>query len=220
GDALIAAALAHGAKLVCLDNLYGYGVVDHSAEDTPMHATGRKGRVRAAWDAKLRSTVGLRWAAGRAGDFFGPGTEANSLFSPAMVEGLREGRAAWLLGDATAPHAFGYVPDVIDGLVALATSDATGVWHLPAHTIAPADLVARLADAAGSSARARVVPGWLFHAVAPFVPLFRELRETFYQWDRPFLVDDSRFRGRFPGVGRSLAEAVAETVGTPRERAA
>lgn len=35
--------------------------------------------------------------------------------------------------------------------------------------------------------------------------------ETFYQWDRPFLVDDSRFRARFPEVGVDLDTAVAET---------
>lgn len=216
GEALIGAAVGTGAKLVCLDNLYGYGIVDRRTEDTPLAATGRKGKVRVAWDARLRSAPNLRYAVGRAGDFFGPGTSDQSLFSPAAVAGLAKGSAPWLLGDAQALHAFSYVPDVISGLVALGESDAVGVYHLPVLEVAPADLVAQLADALGSSTRARVLPGWAFAAVAPFVPLFRELRETMYQWDRPFRVDDSRFRTRFPGLATSLADAVAGTVAPVR----
>lgn len=212
GAALLAAGKVNGFKLVCLDNLYGYGPVEGTrTEDTPMAATGRKGRVRVEWDEALR-TSGVRWASGRAGDFFGPGVGDQSLFSPRLVKGLAEGRAAWLVGDPSAPHAFGYVPDVVAGLVALGASDAEGVWHLPTHTLPPAELVRGLAAALGRTATVHALPGWLLTAVGPFVPLLGELRETFYQWDRPFLVDDSRFRARFPGVGVSTAQALAETV--------
>jgi len=88
GAALIQAALRHNARLVCLDNLYGYGETEHRTEQTPMRATGPKGRVRVAWDQTLRTTPGLRVAIGRAGDFFGPGAADNSLFSPKMIAGL------------------------------------------------------------------------------------------------------------------------------------
>lgn len=212
GEALIAAALAADAKLVCLDNLYGYGITDgRRTEATPMAATGRKGRVRVAWNEKLHGTPGLRFAVGRAGDFFGPGVGDHSLMSPRSLAGLRTGSAPWLVGDTSAPHAFSFVPDVVAGLAALGTSDATGVWHLPVIEVAPAELVARIADALGSSTRARSLPGWAVSTLGHVVPLFGELRETLYQWDRPFLVDDSRFRARFPGLARSLEEAVSLT---------
>lgn len=216
GEALIGAARENGAKLVCLDNLYAYGEVDRRSEDSPLLATGRKGRVRIAWDLRLRSETGLRWAAGRAGDFFGPGTADQSLFSATAVAGLGEGRAMWLVGDADAEHAFGYVPDVVRGLVALATSDAEGVWHLPATHVTPRELVTRLARELGSHAGARTLPPWAVRALAPVVPLFRELKETLYQWDRPFLVDDGRFRARFPGLATSLEDAVRQTAGECR----
>lgn len=220
GEALIGAALATDAKLVCLDNLYGYGVVERRTEDTPMAATGRKGRVRAAWDARLRGAAGLRWAAGRAGDFFGPGADAQSLFGTNTLANLAAGKAAWLVGDGHAPHAFSYVPDVIAGLAALGTSDAEGAWHLPIVEVAPIALAERLGRAFGTGAGARVVPGWAFTAAAPFVPLLRELRETMYQWDRPFHADDARFRARFPGVATALEGAVVATVEAYREGAA
>jgi hypothetical protein len=44
------------------------------------------------------------------------------------------------------------------------------------------------------------------------VPLLRELRETLYQWDRPFLVDDGAFRARFPRVGSDVAGVVKGVV--------
>jgi nucleoside-diphosphate-sugar epimerase len=219
GEALIGAAVANRARLVCLDNLYAYGVVGgRRTEETPLGATGTKGRVRIAWDARLRAAArdeGLRFVVGRAGDFFGPGAGDHSLMGSNTIATLAKGSSAWLIGDAKAPHAFSYVPDVVRGLAALgvAEADVEGrIFHLPVHEVAPADLIERFALALGSSARHHTLPAWAVRALGPFVGLFGELRETLYQWDRPFLVDDSRFRVRFPGVGATLDEAVAESV--------
>ncbi len=224
GDALIGAALAAGARLVVLDCLYAYGVVDgRRTEETPLGATGPKGRVRIAWDARLRAAAreqGLRFTVGRAGDFFGPGTADHSLFSRAAAAGIAAGKAPWLVGDVDVPHAFGFVPDVVAGLVALgeAAPDVEGqVFHLPTLEVTPRALVAALAAAAGTDVRPHAVPAWVVGALAPVVPLLRELRETLYQWDRPFLVDDRRFRARFPGLARSLEEAAAMTIADARE---
>ena len=52
----------------------------------------------------------------------------------------------------------------------------------------------------------------MFPFLGLFVPILRSLRDTLYQWDRPFLVDDSAFRARFPGVGVTTERAVAEIV--------
>lgn len=224
GEALIAAAIAHRARLVVLDNLYAYGEVDGPrTPSTPRSATGPKGRVRAAWDARLRAATadGLRWTSGRAGDFFGPGTAEQSLVSMPAVAGLARGFPALLLGDADAPHAFSYVPDVVEGLAALgeAADDVEGrVFHLPVHTVPPRRLIQDLGRALGRRAWAIVLPAWAIRALAPLVPLFANLRETLYQWDRPFLVDDGDFRTRFPGVGVTTEQAVAATAAKACER--
>jgi nucleoside-diphosphate-sugar epimerase len=215
GEALIAAAVANGARLVCLDNLYAYGPVDGPrTEDTPLGAAGRKGQVRVRWEERLRQAArdqGLRFAIGKAGDFVGPGAGHNSLMSESAISGLRLGKRPWLLGDPSLPHAFGYVPDVVAGLAALgeAENDVEGrVFLLPALTLAPEDLVARVSAAMGRPTRGRVLPRWLLAVAAPFVTMFGELRETWYQWDRPFLVDDRRFRERFPGLATPVDDAV------------
>lgn len=223
GDALIGAAIEARARLVVLDNLYGYGVVDgRRTEDTPLRATGRKGRVRVALTARLQAAArdeGLRYTAARAGDFFGPGTGEHSLLSPGSLRKLAAGGSPWLVGDGAATHAFSYVPDVVEGLAALGAAgpDVEGrAWHLPVIEVAPTTLVARIAEALGSSARARVLPAWAVRTLGPVVPLFGELRETLYQWDRPFLVDDARFRARFPGIGTALDAAAEGTAADVR----
>lgn len=215
GESLIAAALAADARLVCLDNLYGYGIAETRTEETALAATGRKGRVRILWDQRLRSAVGLRFAVGRAGDFFGPGTNAQSLFSADAVAGMMRGSRPWLIGDVDATHAFSYVPDVVAGLVALGTADADvegQFFHLPVVSVSPRELVRRLSAAAGHPLEPRVLPSVGVRLLGLFIPLMRELQETFYQWDRPFLVDDSRFRRRFPSVATSLDGAVAGSI--------
>ena len=217
-EALIAAAIAHDARLVVLDNLYAYGPTREARrEDSPMHPNGPKGRQRAGWHARLHAATaeGLRWTAGRPGDFWGPGTSDQSLMAMSRVEGLGRGRPALLLGDARAPHSFSYVPDVVDSLItlALAEADVEGrVWHLPVHTIAPGDLVRRLARAQGRRGWYLALPGWFLRALAPVVPFFATLTETLYQWERPFLSDDSAFRARFTDVGTPIDAAVEATI--------
>jgi nucleoside-diphosphate-sugar epimerase len=222
GEALIAAAVASGARLVVLDNLYGFGPVDGPrTEATPLAASGAKGRVRTAWDERLRQAAreqGLRFAVGRAGDFFGPGADANSLMSAKSLSGWG---GPWLPGDPEAPHAFGFVPDVVAGLMALGTAedDVEGrFFQFPAHTVASAELVRRIAAARGTTARWHVLTPFKREVLGYAIPVLHELRETWYQWDRPFLVDDAPFRARFPGVGATLDEAVracAAELGAP-----
>ena len=218
-EALIAAARAADARLVCLDNLYGYGPVDGPrTESTPLRADDPKGRIRAQLAARYQQAgerEGLRWTAGRGGDFFGPGTGDQSVVSMDVARGLGHGRRALLLGHPEAPHAFSYAPDVVAALGALgeADDDVEGrAWHLPVHTLPPRELVDRLAAAPDQRARTIVLRPWMFPFLGLFVPILRSLRDTLYQWDRPFLVDDSAFRARFPGVGVTTERAVAEIV--------
>ena len=115
GEALIHAAVQNRARLVCLDNLYGYGEYDgRRAEATALRAQGRKGKVRIGWAARLDRGAreqGLRFVLLRAGDFFGPGAD-QSVVSEPVLKRIQAGKAAWAIGDPTAPHAFSFAPDV------------------------------------------------------------------------------------------------------------
>ena len=220
-DALIAAALAHDARLVCLDNLYGYGPTEGPrVESTPQNATGRKALVRVQISERLAAAraAGLRYTMLRPGDYFGPGTE-QALMSDAAVRGIAAGKRPMALGDPNAVHAFSYVPDVSAALAALgtATNDVEGqIFHAPMLQIAPRELLARIGTELGVKVHPRAIGTVGMTLLAPFVSALRELRESYYQWDRPFLASDARFRERFPSLGTPLDEAVRETARVAR----
>ena len=75
---VLAAASSVGARLVAMENLYGYGPSGGQpfTEDHPLAATTRKGITRAAMTTDLLAAHQrgmVQVAIGRASDFFGPG---------------------------------------------------------------------------------------------------------------------------------------------------
>ncbi|HYG68164.1 MAG TPA: NAD-dependent epimerase, partial [Anaeromyxobacteraceae bacterium] len=127
------------------------------------------------------------------------------------------GRAAPFLVSPDTPHTYHYVRDVAAGLAALGTAgdDVLGkVWMLPcAPAVTSRALVDRFAVALGRPIRIRRLPRLALSALGLAVPLIRELNEMAYQWEEPFVVDDRRFRARFPEVAPTPLDAAArETV--------
>jgi len=222
---LIAAAGRAGARLVVLDNVYMLGrpADGRLDEDTPPNPRSRKGEVRARvaerlFEAHRRGEV--RATAGRASDFYGPrGTQTlvGDMFWPSVLAG----REARLVVDPDAVHTYHYVPDVAAGLAALGTApdDCYGrPWMLPC---APAgtlrQLIDRLATPLGRRIEIGVLPRWLLKAAGLAVPIVRELNEMAYQWEGPFVVDDSRFRERFGVLPIDADQAAQATVDWARQ---
>jgi nucleoside-diphosphate-sugar epimerase len=202
---LIQAAGGADARLIVLDNVYMLGRPPDGrlSEDTPIAPRSRKGEVRARaaerlFEAHRRGEV--RAVAGRASDFYGPGGTQSHLgdeFWPRVLAG-KSGRVAV---DPDAVHTYHYIPDVAAGLAALGTAadDVEGrPWMLPC---APAgtlrELVERCSGHLGRDIGITALPRWAMKAMGLFVPILRELEEMAYQWEGPFVVDDSRFRDRF-----------------------
>ncbi|MFJ9776805.1 NAD-dependent epimerase/dehydratase family protein [Kitasatospora sp. NPDC101157] len=225
-SALCAAAEDSGAVLVMLGNLYGYGPVEGPmTESLPLAATGPKGRVRAAgWEQAraLHEAGRIRAVEVRASDFFGPGVTDGGHLASRAVPNLLKGRPVAVLGDPDAPHSWTYLPDVARAMAELATEErAWGrPWHVPTAPALPVrTMVERLAAEAGTAPVPvrRLSPAVL--AVAGlFSPLLRELRETRYQFDRPFVMDSSAYEAAFALRATALDEQIAATVAWWRER--
>jgi nucleoside-diphosphate-sugar epimerase len=80
-------------------------------------------------------------------------------------------------------------------------------------------MVRLLAAALGNPApKTTRMPRWLMSAIGLLVPIVRELKEMAYQFEEPFVVDDSRFRARFGFGGTPLEEGARETVAWARAR--
>jgi nucleoside-diphosphate-sugar epimerase len=221
----LAAAMLHaaeqtGAVLVTMSNLYGYGPVDGAlTEDLPLAAGGTKGRVRAAmWrDALAAHQAGrVRVTEARASDFYGPAVTDGGYLGSRAVPALLRGRPVRVLGAPDAPHTWSYVPDVARTLAVLATDErAWGrPWHVPsAPPASQREMLTRMAAAAGAPpAKVRRMPPVLLRAVGLVSPLVRELAETRYQFDRPFVLDSTAAQQTFGLVPTSLERGVAETV--------
>jgi nucleoside-diphosphate-sugar epimerase len=214
---LLAAARDTGARLVSLENLYGYGPVDGPMhEDLPLAAQTRKGRVRADMSRALlaaHAAGDVEISIGRASDFVGPGVALSSL-GERTVGNLARGRAAELLGDPDRLHAFTAIDDVGRGLATLALDPraAGRVFHLPtAPAWTPRAMVSHLAGLLGVPDRVSVPPWLLLRVVGLFQPVVGELWEMRYQVERDFQLDDSRFRETFGVAATPMQETLAAT---------
>jgi len=206
------AAARAGARLVVLENLYMHGPsTTPLREDQPFSATSAKGAVRARMAQELAARAGRqRVASVRPPDFWGPGL-SSALIDDKAVHGLLHGKPLMVFGDPDASHARAWVDDVAATMIAIAQSDDPAVWgrawHPPVVHVSNRDLVAAIAGAAGvKNPGVRVMPRWLMGALGLFVPILKELREMLYQWDRPYLVDDSAARARFGLTAVSVDE--------------
>ncbi len=221
---VMAGAQASGAVLVVAENLYGYGPVSGPmTEALPLLATTRKGSVRAAMTRELfeaHQRDGLKVTTGRASDFFGPFV-AGSAVGERLFRAALAGKPLDLLGDPDAPHAYAFIDDFGEALVVLGERPAQSVgkaWHVPTDTAVTSRRFAELiAAAAGSTSAPRTVPRWMLHGLGLFVPPMRESIEMLYEFEQPFLVDDSAFRATFGLEPTPLSQAIAATVAWYRQ---
>jgi nucleoside-diphosphate-sugar epimerase len=212
-------AASAGAKLVAMENLYMYGPTDGRplTEDLPYAPNTRKGRVRATMSQELMEahTRGkVRVAIGRASDFFGPRVLASAAGEQVFSRAV-QGKSAQVAGDPDQPHTYTFAPDIGRGLVILGErEEALGqVWHLPSpETLTTREFVEMIFDEVGKPARIQAAPKILLRAIGLFNPGIRETIEMLYEFEEPFVVDDSRFEHAFSEHATPLKEAIGDTV--------
>jgi nucleoside-diphosphate-sugar epimerase len=201
---LLSAAERSGAVYAITGTLYPYGpVAVPLSEDLPDAATDHKGRLRARmWaDAKAAHDAGrLRAVEIRGSDYMGRGVGGNGHISRLVPDALR-GKRVTMMGRTDQPHTFTDVADAARTLVAAAEDPGAHgrVWHVPSNrpvTQAQA-LTDVLASVGGPPVKISALRGAAMSAVALASPFMREMREILYQWERPYVLDDSAARARF-----------------------
>jgi nucleoside-diphosphate-sugar epimerase len=140
-----------------------------------------------------------------------------------MKPALRGKRARWL-GSLDQPHTLNYLEDMARALVTLGERDeADGqVWHLPsAEPLTGRQFLALVFDAAGHPPKIGVASRPMIRMAGLFNPFLRELNETLYQFERPFVSDPSKFQRAFgPFEPTPHPEAMGRTVDWFRRRCA
>ncbi|HEV7206594.1 MAG TPA: NAD-dependent epimerase/dehydratase family protein [Jatrophihabitans sp.] len=209
--ALITAAESSGAVLATTANLYGYGPVDAPmTEDTPLAATGPKGRVRnAMWhDALAAHEAGrIRTFEVRGSDYLG----GNSLLSLVIAPALRKGKRAMVPADLDAPHTFTDVRTVAK-LLAVGTADERAwgrAWHVPSAEPTTLRRITQLAaDQLGATPKLTALPYAAVWVAGLFSPFIKELRETQHQFRKPFVLDSGRATATFGLTAPTLEDSV------------
>ena len=223
-DGIIEGAASAGAKLIFGDNLYMYGPVDGPmTEESPNAATGTKGRIRIAMATaimKAHKDGRIRAAIGRASDFFGPGC-FNAMLGPRVIGPALRGERCDLPGRLDVPHTYSFIDDIARSLVTLSEREDAmgGIWHLPsAETVTTGRMIEMIYEECGHPPTVRTAPRFVFSMMGLFNPMMRELKEVLYQFERPFVVDHSKFERAFGARTTPHREAVKLTVDWFRSR--
>jgi nucleoside-diphosphate-sugar epimerase len=216
--AVLTAAERSGAVLATASNLYGYGPVDGPMTETlPLAAPGAKGAVRARMftDALAAHEAGrLRMTEVRGSDYVGP--DAESHLGERVVPRVLAGRKASVLGSADQPHTWTFTHDMARMLVVAAADErAWGrAWHAPSNPPrSQRQAIDDLARVAGAPPiRVSTVPRALLVGMGLVNPTMRELRETLYQFEQPFVMDSSDAQRTFGLAPTPWDEVLATTL--------
>jgi nucleoside-diphosphate-sugar epimerase len=166
-------------------------------------------------DALARHEAGrIRTADVRASDHLGAGSQ--SMLTAAVLPRVLGGRRAAVPADLDAPHTWTAVADVARTLVAVADDERTWGrgWHVPS---APPLSVREIVTRAGALAdapppRLSTMPAFVLWLGGLGNPLVRELRETQYQFRRPFVMDSTATTAALGITPTPIEESLAETV--------
>lgn len=217
--AMMTAAERSSAVLVMMDNLYAFGSggTMPMREGDAMNATGTKGAMRARMARELleaHAAGRLRGTLARASDFYGPQVLGSAL-GDRVVPRVLAGKKVSLLGALDTPHSISYMGDIANTLVTIAEDErAWGKpWHVP-NAPAPTqrETVQAFATAAGTTVKVTAVPKLALSALGLFVPMMRELKETWYQFAEPWVTDSTLTEQTFGLTATPLEDGAAATV--------
>jgi nucleoside-diphosphate-sugar epimerase len=218
--AIIEGLTRTGTKLVIGENTYMYGDTDGKplTERLPYVATTRKGKVRAAMsEAALAAHKAgkVQVTMGRGSDFFGPWARASGfgdrVFYPALA-----GKAASFGGKLDLAHTATYIGDFGKALVILGERDeALGqAWHVPSDRpqITQRQFAELLYRETGHPVKVSSVGKPMMAVAGIFIPGARESVEMMYEFEKPFVVDSSKFERTFNMKATPIADAIKATV--------
>jgi nucleoside-diphosphate-sugar epimerase len=217
-NGILEGAAANNAKFIFGDNLYMYGEVTGLIhENLPYTAHTRKGKLRAELAQALmeaHNSGKVRVAIGRGSDFFGEGVLGSMLgdriFYPAI-----EGKKAQAIGNVDLPHSYTYIGDFGKGLVMLGENEAAlgQTWHIPnAPTVTTREILTIIYEELGQPLKFSTTGKMMMRLGGLFIPEAREVVEMMYEFEKPFVVDHSKFEKAFGNIATPLRESLRNTL--------
>jgi nucleoside-diphosphate-sugar epimerase len=201
----LALAQALGARWVLPGNVYNYGakLPERIDAHTPFAPDHDKARIRVAMEelAQAHSERGLPVSIVRAGDFYGHGQ--GTWLDLVVAKRWRQARLTYP-GPLDKAHAWAYLPDYAQTLVALAQRPQPlpdfEALRFGGHTLNGAQLLAAIQQAADELMPGRTrawrterMPWWLLRLGSGLVPMWREVLAMRYLWTSPHEIVSSEW---------------------------
>ena len=215
--AILAAAESNQCDLITLSNLYAYGVPKGPmSPHDPLDAPYEKAQVRAtmwrqAKDSHERGRI--RATEVRASDYIGPKAQS---YTGEVIRRVLAGKNCWLPGALDVTHSWNFTHDVARTLVACALGEQSWgrAWHAPANPPRTLrELANDVADVAGvAHVKLSRIPSTVLHMIGVASPMVRELPKTIYQFNVPFVIDDSETREVLGIQPTTWSEVLATTI--------
>ena len=217
-QSILEGAAANGSKLIVAENTYMYGEVNGPLhEGLPYAAATRKGRVRGQMAEALleaHQAGKVRVSMARGADFYGPAVLESSMANRAILPAL-QGKTASLTARLDLPHTYTYIADFGEALVVLGERDeALGqAWHVPnPPTLTQGELMTLFFKEMGLPVKMNTMGRLIMSVGGLFIPAAREVIEMLYEFEKPFIVDSSRFVRAFGDIATPHTRAIPPTV--------
>lgn len=216
---ILEAAVQANARLVLGDNLYAYGETGGAPmrEDMPERPNTRKGKLRAELGQAMLAahrTGRAPMAIVRGSDYFGPRVRESALGERVFPAALA-GKAATITGKLDVPHTSTYVLDMGTAMAAVGTRESAygQIWHAPNNPAQTArGMLGLIYAEAGKPVKVQTAGRLMLGALGLFNPVIREVVEMQYQFEKPFVVDSTKFEQEFGIHATPLAEAIRATM--------
>ena len=202
-QAIIEFSTRTDAVLVTCSNLYGYG--PHQGvltEDLPLRATWKNGRVRAdMWleVKELHDAGKIRATEVRGSDYISASDQ--SRMGDRVVPRLMQGKSVQLLGSLDTLHSWTDPDDVANLMMVVAQNESAWgeAWHVPSNEpMTQRQVIGDIALELGiENPKVGSVPPLIEKMLGLFNPVMRELSNTAYQFNKPFVMSDEKSRKTF-----------------------
>lgn len=200
---VINAVKSVGARLIFLDNIYMYGLVNGPVtEQTPYHPSSVKGEIRARVANSLMdevSTGNIQASIARAADFYGA-SSMNSFIDMMVLDKYSKNQRAQWVGNPKMLHNFSYIPDVGKGLYMLGQEPKSDnqIWHLPtAKPITGIEFMRLAAEIYQVQPKYTTINKLMLRLFGLFKKVVAGTVEMYYQYDHDYQFDSSKFERYF-----------------------
>ncbi|WP_310555959.1 NAD-dependent epimerase/dehydratase family protein [Flavobacterium sp.] len=207
----------HKVPLVFLDNVYMYDPEDFEDlnEDAPLKIASKKGLVRTEIAILINNEIKkneINIIVARSADFYGKDVK-NSMFNEQVIKRIQEGKKAnWFL-DANKKHSLTLVSDAAKAIALLGNRNSAynQVWHLPTDKAYTAnELVQKIADITGKSAKIQVVSRFMITILSWFIPPIKESKELLYQYENDYDFKSTKFENAFKVKPTTIEEGLKQ----------